>query len=220
MVATAEGAPDKGPNGPFRGPHGPSWGRPKGRGGARLAGRRGLGYAHLVVFRFVLFLHVLAAIYWVGATLFEALVLGPATRSLDGRPWLSDLQEELRPRLVLSTRTALLLLLATGLANLWLLRPPVASAAFWASGFGRALLAKLLAVALLLALVAAHSLVQIPALRRLRLQAAGGSDPAEASRAAAAYARGRQGAARMGRAIVALAVVAVFLGVWLATAGG
>lgn len=162
----------------------------------------------------MLLAHLLAAIYWLGSTLFEAVVLGPATRDLAGRPWLNELQEALRPRLILTSRLALGLLLATGLANLWLLRWPLTDAAFWSSADGRTLLAKLVVVALLVLLVGLHSWVQIPALRRLRLAAAE-APPDAAAAYLARYARGRRSAVWMGRAIIVLALLAVYFGLAL-----
>lgn len=169
--------------------------------------------------RLVLFLHVLAAIYWVGESLFEVIVLGPVTRSFAGSPWIGALQERLRPRLIWSTRTALAVLVASGIALVWAMRLPVTHVGFWATGFGRLLLFKLLAATALLGLVAIHSLVQIPALRHLRLLAAATAGP-ERDRARAAYDLGRRRAAWLGRSIVVLALGVVFLGIWLTTTGG
>ena len=172
----------------------------------------------LVALRISLFLHVMAAIYWVGESLFDVLVLGPVIRSCAGRPWLNELLERLRPRLRWSSWSALALLIATGCTNLWLLHVPTSIPALLASAFGRVLIVKLAAVALLLVLALIHGLVQIPELRRLRLLAAAGAGAgAEAERALAAYRRGRQRAAWVGRSTVALAVLIVFLGVWLVT---
>jgi putative copper resistance protein D len=166
----------------------------------------------------VLFLHVLAAVYWVGEVLFDALVLGPVIRSLADRVWVNEVSERLRPRLFWSTWITLPLLVVTGVGNVALMRLPVARPAFWATPFGRVLGVKLAAVLALLVLVSVHGFVQIPALRRLRLRARE-APPAEAAAWLAAYRRGRVAAAWLGRVIVVLAVLIVFLGVWLVAGG-
>ena len=170
------------------------------------------------VFRLNLALHVLSAVYWVGVGLFDALVLGPAMRSLAGRPWLNELQERLRPRLTFSTWVSLGVLIATGIGNVVLLRLPVGTGEFWRAGYGGTLLLKLAVVAVILVLVAIHNFVQVPTLRRLRLRAA---EVDEQQRAALmdTYRRGRRSAAILARFTVALAVVAVVLGVWMTTGG-
>jgi uncharacterized membrane protein len=66
------------------------------------------------------FLHVLAAITWIGGMLFVALVLVPVVRSQADPALRARLFHQVGVRFRVVGWVALLLLLATGLANLWM----------------------------------------------------------------------------------------------------
>jgi len=68
----------------------------------------------------VRWLHVLAAIVWIGGMLFIALVLVPVTRRLPDPALRARLVQEAGRRFRTVAWIALGLLFATGLANLWL----------------------------------------------------------------------------------------------------
>jgi uncharacterized membrane protein len=110
------------------------------------------------VYQLSVYLHVLAAIVWVGGMAFLALVVVPATRGMAAaeRARLFDLVgRRFRP----IGWACLALLIATGLVNVaqrgvtW---SSVASGDLLGSPFGRILGLKLLLVAAMLALSAAH----------------------------------------------------------------
>jgi putative copper resistance protein D len=65
-------------------------------------------------------LHVLAAITWLGGMLFLALVLVPITRRLEDRALRAHLFHEVGLRFRTVGWIALAVLVATGLGNLWL----------------------------------------------------------------------------------------------------
>jgi len=68
---------------------------------------------------FVLWLHVLAAMTWIGGMLFIALVLVPVTRRLDDRALRRQLVQATGRRFRTVGWVALVILIATGLVNLW-----------------------------------------------------------------------------------------------------
>lgn len=72
----------------------------------------------------VRWVHVLAAMVWIGGMLFVALVLIPAARRLDDPVLRSRLIHELGVRFRAVGWTALALMVATGLLNLWF-RPDI-----------------------------------------------------------------------------------------------
>lgn len=117
--------------------------------------------------------HVLAAIVWVGGTVFLAAVAAPALRSLPA-PERGALMARIGRRFRVVGWGALLLLVATGLhtmGRLGLLSAPVLTG----TPDGRLLLVKLALVAGILALTAAHDLLlraggaQVPAKRTMAL---------------------------------------------------
>ena len=120
----------------------------------------------------VVWLHVVAAMTWVGGMIFISLILAPSLRKLPaGQRW------ELLRTVGTATRVAgwisLLILLSTGLLNVLHLQIQ------WNSLTGRLLIVKLSLVAAVLALSALHDFVLGPALVA-RQQ---GSAPAEPSAA-------------------------------------
>lgn len=105
------------------------------------------------------YVHLLAAVVWVGGMVFLVLVLVPVLR---GRPF-GEIQTQLLYRIGMQLRrvgwVALALLVITGLTNLWLrgIAPAeLLNADLYRGRWGRALLAKLALVASVLAISAAH----------------------------------------------------------------
>lgn len=158
------------------------------------------------MFQLSTFLHLVAAVVWVGGMLFLGLVVVPALTRLPASQrgtLVGALGRRFRP----IAWGCILVLVATGVANLafrgvtW---EGVASGQALESTFGRLLAAKLGLVALLVALSAAHDLVIGPAAARA---AERGLPEAE---------RWRHLASWVGRASTVLAVLAIALGVALA----
>ena len=77
---------------------------------------------------FIRWIHVLAAITWVGGMLFIALVLVPTARALDDAPVRTRVIRDSGRRFRVVAWMALAILVLTGLSNLWfepfLLRSP------------------------------------------------------------------------------------------------
>ena len=116
----------------------------------------------------VRWLHLLAAITWIGGMLFIALVLVPVTRRFADPAVRARLLQESGRRFRAVAWVALGLLVATGLANLWLRPYLLAAPRFqWKLGL----------VVLALALSAVHDFVLGPRAGRP------GADPAARTRA-------------------------------------
>jgi uncharacterized membrane protein len=117
----------------------------------------------------VVWLHVLAAITWIGGMIFISLILSPATR---------DLPEPIRSQLFQTIGTAtkaigwiaILVLLATGLLNVLHLQIQ------WNTLIGRILIIKLSLVTVIIILSALHDFILGPRLAA-RLRTAAGQDP-------------------------------------------
>lgn len=101
----------------------------------------------------VRFLHVAAALIWVGGMLFVALVLVPVTRRLDDPALRRRLMHEAGVRFRAIGWVAMGLLVATGLVNIWLRPELLTLTRFWV---------KVVLVALAIALSALHDLVLGP----------------------------------------------------------
>ena len=71
----------------------------------------------MLVLRFV---HVLAALTWIGGMVFIALVLVPTLRELDDAPLRSRLVQDAGTRFRRVAWIAIVLLLVSGLGNLWM----------------------------------------------------------------------------------------------------
>jgi uncharacterized membrane protein len=99
------------------------------------------------------FLHVLAALVWIGGMLFVALVLVPVVRAQADPALRARLFHHVGVRFRAVGWAALLLLLATGLANLWM-RPYLLTLTRFQWKLGLVVLA--------LALAAAHDFVLGP----------------------------------------------------------
>jgi uncharacterized membrane protein len=149
-------------------------------------------------------IHILAAMVWIGGAGFIALVLVPALRREDLRAQSPEILRTAAIRFRTVGWISLSVLVVTGLTNLMLRGIPLPSlsdGAFYATRFGHALGAKLILVALILGIGAVHDFILGP-----RAAAAILKDPC--SRDAA---RARRKASMMGRftLLLGLAVVAI-----------
>lgn len=155
-------------------------------------------------------LHLLAAMLWLGGMFFLAAVGAPVLRKVQPPDLRADLFQKLGVRFRLVGWSAIVVLLVTGTANLYyrhLLGSGImGSAAFWSSGYGRALAWKLGSVIALIVLSAAHDFVIGPRASRY---------PAGSAQAV----RFRQLAAWMARVSVLVGVVLVFAAVRVARGG-
>lgn len=145
-------------------------------------------------------LHVLAAVLWIGGLFFLAVVGAPVLRSVDPPALRATLFRELGRRFRLVGWIALLVLLLTGMANLWfrgmLTSVSMGSRHFWTTPFGHTLGVKLAAVAAMLVVQALHDFRWGPG----AAMAAPGSPRAEALRR-------RSALAARGSALLALIIL-------------
>ncbi len=157
-------------------------------------------------------LHLLAAIIWIGGTIFIVLVLVPATRQPEYRPVASGLIQWTGRRFRLIGWICLGLLILSGVFNLayrgfgW---EDLWSGRLWQGPFGRTLGIKLLLVAVILLLSALHDFVVGP-----RATALWQANPGLAQ----ALQRRRQ-ATWIGRINLLLTLIVVGLGVMLVRGG-
>lgn len=163
------------------------------------------------LYYFIVTIHVLAALFWLGGMFFLALVGAPVLRAVDPPALRQQLFQELGSRFRSVGWLAIGGLIITGIINLyfcgWLRRDGVLnSPAFWRTGTGHALAGKLLAVETMLMVSAVHDFILGPA--------AGHADP---SSARALMLRKR--AARLARVNALLGIVVVVAAVRL-TRGG
>lgn len=116
--------------------------------------------------------HVLAAMFWLGGMFFLGVVGAPVLRNVEPAALRQRLFNELGLRFRTAGWTAIAVLLATGVLNLWFrgwLRwdGVLGSAAFWSSATGHVLAIKLLAVIAIVAIAAIHDFILGPAASRL-----------------------------------------------------
>jgi putative copper resistance protein D len=168
----------------------------------------------------VLFVHLTAAVFWIGEIMFLSLVAAPYGRRLPDPQAGAVLLQGLGRRSLPLVWLAVALLLATGVGNLLLagLGPALATPAFWRGGFGRLLAAKLAVVAVMVTLAAWHDFVIAHRLRDLRRRL-GGAAAADRSRLLAAYDRWARRARVVGRINLGLAVTVLLLAAGLITEG-
>ena len=111
-------------------------------------------------------LHVIAAMLWLGGMLFLALVGAPVLRRVEPAALRAELFNDLGLRFRTAGWIAVGVLVVTGLVNLHyhgvLAWEVLGHARFWRTRFGTALAVKLAAVALMLALQAAHDFIDGP----------------------------------------------------------
>lgn len=164
----------------------------------------------------VLFLHLVAAMFWIGEILFLTFVVGPYAQQLPLAE-RRNLYRALGRRSLPFAWGAIALLIVTGLLNLVLMGVPLSSLlspAFYRTAFGTMLFGKLLAVILMLAVSVTHDFVLAARTRRLaRAAAQGGQDKAEA------LARANRLARALGLANFVLALVVLFFAAGLVTLG-
>lgn len=164
-------------------------------------------------------LHVLAAIFWLGGSLFLALVVLPVFRAEGRSSEALELVHRVGPRFSRLGWAALAALAATGLVNLWFRGgslAALATAAFWLRPAGAVLAAKLALVAAIVVLSLLHDRRDGPRSRiapgasaRVGEQAPEAGEPAR--RRARILARINL---ILGLAVVALAVVLVRFAAW------
>lgn len=166
--------------------------------------------------QFVLFLHVLAAVFWIGEILFVALVLGPLARTLPDEQRRTLLREVGRRALPL-VWVAIGVLVVTGIGNLYFLGIGPArllSGSFWATSFGWLLAAKLLGALGMIGHAVAHDVVYRRRARALR-SAMAAAAPADRRELEREYAGVRRRAAAVGKGNLILALVVLFLAIGL-----
>ena len=116
--------------------------------------------------------HVLAAMVWLGGMLFLGLVGAPVLRRVEPAPLRQRLFQELGSRFRTVGWWCIAVLVVTGVLNLWFrgwLRAPspaVLDPAFWRTGTGHALCAKLACVVVMVTASALHDFVLGPAAGR------------------------------------------------------
>lgn len=160
----------------------------------------------------VLFLHILAAAFWVGEILFVGLVVGPMGRALPA-PERAALFRETGRRTLPWVWAAIAVLAVTGLGNLYFLHVgprTLVSPSFYHTPFGWLLAGKIAAALGMFGHAAAHDFVYGRRTRRLRAELARAA-PERRAELEAAYARARQGAAATGRANLVLALIVLAL---------
>ena len=107
----------------------------------------------------VFYLHLVPAIFWIGQMIFMTLVLGPISREYQDPLTRAQFYREIGRRSRPWIWGSILLLLLSGLGNLWLMGIPPSSlldAAFYQSRFGRTLGWKLFFVFILILLTLLH----------------------------------------------------------------
>jgi len=168
----------------------------------------------------VLFIHLFAAVFWIGEMLIAGFVLGPVSRSLSPVERSTLFRAVGRASLPLAW-TAIGLLVVTGVLNLVLMGIPLGALAmpsFYRTSFGFWLGVKLSAVILMIGLSIIHDVYlghRAHALRR-EIEKVGGGPPEALVRQAEHY---RRLAMRIGVANVALAIVVLLAAAGLVAAG-
>ena len=160
----------------------------------------------------VLFLHILAAAFWIGEILFVALVVGPMGRTLAPGERVALFRETGR-RTLPWIWAAIVVLIVTGIGNLYFLHigaRQLVSGPFYRGAFGWLLAGKLIVAAAMFVQAGVHDFVYGRRTRRLRAELA--RAPTEARpELEAQYARARRGAAATGRANLVLALIVLAL---------
>ena len=114
---------------------------------------------------FIHWLHLMAAVTWIGGMIFTSFVLQPVMRVLLKPQERMPLYYEMGKKFKVIQFVCLLVLLATGLQKLWQLRD---SPAIFHSSFGNILAVKLILVLAVLVLSVCHSFIWGPQLTALR----------------------------------------------------
>lgn len=164
------------------------------------------------------YLHVLAAIFWVGEILFLSLVMGPYARTLDPKARRKLFQAVGRRSLPFAWG-AMAILVVSGGVNLAAMGVPLAdlfTRSFYRTSFGAALGMKLIVVAMMFATSAMHDIVLTQRTRAIE-RALCAAPPGEAKALAAEHARCRRTASLLGRLNFILALVVIYLATQLVT---
>ena len=151
-------------------------------------------------------IHIFAALIWLGGMFFFALVGAPTLRTIESAELRARLFTMLGERFRTVGWVCIVILLITGFLNLQfrgLLSAQLFEGAFWATSYGKALAAKLLAVLTMLVVQATHDFYHGPAASR--------TQPGSADAL-----RMRKQAAIMARVSVLLGVLVVLTAVKLA----
>jgi putative copper resistance protein D len=167
----------------------------------------GAGTGH-ALYLLSVYLHIVAAIFWLGGMLFLAVVALPAVRQLDNPAARARLLMVVGRRFRNYGWLAIGVLLITGVGNTlgrWGLGV-LGSGAFWSSATGRIFTAKLVLVAGMIVLSAVHDFALGPRLTALGRAVPADPRLAELRRQTVRLARLELG---LGLAVVALAVVMV-----------
>ena len=155
-----------------------------------------------------LYLHLLAAAFWIGEILFVAMVVGPASRGLSGSERAGLLRDVGRRTLPL-VWISIAVLVVTGVGNLYFLgvrAPDLVRPGFYATGFGVMLAGKLAAALGMFGHAAVHDFVYGRRARRLRARIAE-CGPEARPALEAEYARLRRASAAIGKGNVWLAFI-------------
>lgn len=155
-----------------------------------------------------LYLHLLAAAFWIGEILFVAVVVGPASRGLSGSERIGLLRDVGRRTLPL-VWTSIAVLIVTGFGNLYFLgvrAPELVRPRFYATGFGLMLAGKLAAAFGMFGHAAMHDFVYGRRARRLRARIAV-AEPEYRPDLEAEYARMRRASAAIGKGNLWLAFI-------------
>ncbi|MDA8343881.1 MAG: CopD family protein [Thermaerobacter sp.] len=170
--------------------------------------------------QFVLFVHLFAAVFWLGEMLMVGLVLGPVSRKMAAGERAALFRAIGRSSLPLAWG-AIGVLLVTGVLNLVLMGVPLGnlfSGAFYATPFGIWLGVKLLAVLAMLLVSAYHDFVVGRRANAVRQEITRLKDAApESTRQAAEHYR--KLAMRLGMLNMVLAIVVLFAAAGLVAAG-
>lgn len=168
----------------------------------------------------VLFIHLAAAMFWIGEMLLLALVVGPYSRGL-GPEERSRLFSGIGRRSLPFAWGAIVILVITGLLNLAYMQIPLGELvqpSFYHSPFGADLDLKLVAVIAMITVSAIHDFVvarRNVEIRR-RLSSAPGAPPADL---VALQAKMRTLASRLGQLNLILALVVLFFAAGLVVGG-
>ena len=134
--------------------------------------------------------HLLAAMVWLGGMLFLGIVGAPVLRAVEPASLRARLFRELGERFRVVGWACIAVLLGTGALNLWfrglLEVATLGSPSFWGAPYGRALAGKLVGVAVMIVLSAVHDFAHGPHAARLPPDS---TEAARARRAAAVLAR-------------------------------
>jgi copper resistance protein D len=131
------------------------------------------------LYHVLVFVHVLAALFWLGGMFFLAAVGAPALRRLESPELRARLFHELGVRFRNTGWTAILVLVVTGV---WILHVRgvlrwelLSDPAWWSTAFGQALLWKLVLVAIMLTVGFVHDFVVGPMSSRAAAVEGGGA---------------------------------------------